>query len=121
MLKYDADLKYKARRLRKNMTDSERMLWSHLRGKQILNIQFYRQKPIGKYIVDFYAPRTKLVVEVDGSQHKEEIHAVKDVRRDEYLSECGLNVLRFNCRKVIKEIDAVLEIIRRTMLERLKD
>ena len=68
MLNYNANLKDKARQLRKNLTDSERALWSRLRNKQILNIQFYRQKPIGEYIVDFFAPRAKLVVEVDGSQ-----------------------------------------------------
>ena len=72
MLRYKDQLKHKARQLRKNMTDSERVLWSRLRGKQISDVQFYRQKPIGEYIVDFFAPRTKLVIEVDGSQHLEE-------------------------------------------------
>ena len=67
MLRYKRHLKGKARELRKNMTDSERVLWSRLRGKQLLGVQFYRQKPIGEFIVDFYAPKTKLVVEVDGS------------------------------------------------------
>jgi predicted RNase H-like HicB family nuclease len=57
-----------ARRLRSNMTDSEIVLCSRLRKKQIHNVQFYRQKPIGNYIIDFYAPAIKLVIEIDGSQ-----------------------------------------------------
>ncbi len=69
MLNYKANLKNKARQLRKSQTDSEKALWSRLRNKQLLGIQFYRQKPIGEHIVDFFAPKAKLVVEVDGSQH----------------------------------------------------
>jgi very-short-patch-repair endonuclease len=56
MLDYKANLKDKARQLRKNLTDSEKALWSRLRNKQLLGIQFYRQKPIGEPIVDFFAP-----------------------------------------------------------------
>jgi len=119
MLRYKAKLKQKARQLRKNMTDSERVLWYRLRGKQLLGVQFYRQKPIGKYIVDFYAPRTKLVVEVDGSQHMEDEHVEKDEHRDKYLAGVGLRVLRFNSREVLEETDAVLEIIHRTIAEQL--
>ena len=67
MLKYRNNLKPLARQLRLNMTDAEQKLWFQLRRKQILDIVFYRQKPIGNYIVDFYAPSQKLVVEVDGA------------------------------------------------------
>ena len=102
------------------MTDSERVLWSRLRGKQLLGVQFYRQKPIGNYIVDFFAAKMKLVVEVDGSQHMETNHAKKDKRRDEHLTSVGLAVLRFNSREVLTETDAVIEIIYRTMAKQLK-
>lgn len=71
MLEYSRNLKEPSRELRKEMTEAEQKLWGHLRRKQILDIQFYRQKPLGPYIVDFYAPAAKLVVEVDGSQHHE--------------------------------------------------
>ena len=57
MIKYNPNLKEKARRLRGETTDAERALWARLRGKQVLSVQFYRQKPIGNYIVDFYAPK----------------------------------------------------------------
>lgn len=121
MLSYNTNLKYKARQLRKNMTDSGRMLWLRLRGKQLIGVQFYRQKPIGNYIVDFYAPKTKLVVEVDGSQHIKKSHAENDRHRDDYLSKVGLKVLRFNGRQVLKEIDAVVEVIYRAMAQRLHE
>jgi very-short-patch-repair endonuclease len=120
MLRYRAQLKPKARQLRKHMTDSERVLWSRLRGKQLFEVQFYRQKPIGEYIVDFYAPRAKLVVEVDGSQHMAAEQAEKDDLRDAYLAAVGLRVLRFNSRDVLKETDAVVEVIYRTIAESLK-
>ena len=119
MLRYNAHLKNKARLLRKNMTDSERALWSRLRGKQILGVQFYRQKPIGDYIADFFAPKTKLVVEVDGSQHMDGRQAEKDEQRDEYLAAVGLMVLRFNSREVLQETDAVMTVIFGTIAERL--
>ena len=119
MLKYNPHLKDKARQLRKNLTDSEAALWSRLRYKQLLGIQFYRQKPIGEYIVDFFAPRARLVVEVDGAQHLGGDHALKDGNRDMYLVSLGLKVLRFNSREVLKESDAVVEAIYRTVGEQL--
>ena len=67
MLPYNTNLKQASQKLRREMTDAERRLWSRLRAKQILGVQFYRQKPVGNYIVDFYAPAANLVVEVDGS------------------------------------------------------
>jgi len=120
MLQYDRNLKHKARNLRKNMTETERLLWSRLRRKQILGVQFYRQKPIGNYIVDFYAPKAKLVVEVDGSQHFEAKHVEEDKRRDEYLTEQGLCVLRFNNLQVFQELDSVLEVIYETVMRNLE-
>ena len=120
MLKYNAALKQKARQLRQNLTDSERVLWSRLRGKQLLGVQFYRQKPLGNYIVDFYAPAAKLVVEIDGSQHLEGLQADKDRERDQNLGRLGLKVLRFNSRQVLKETEAVLEVIYQTIAARIE-
>lgn len=111
MLRYNGRHKQRARKLRITMTDPERLLWSKIKGKQILNIQFYRQKPIGNYIVDFYAPKANLVIEVDGSQHREETHKHKDAKRDAYLTMQGLKVLRFSNRQVMQETDAVLQRI----------
>jgi very-short-patch-repair endonuclease len=115
MLPYDAQLKKISQNLRREMTDAERRLWSRIRAKQILGIQFYRQKPIGNYIVDFYAPVAKLVVEVDGAQHFEAKNAEKDKLRTEFLERQGLTVLRFNNAQVLTQIeDVAAEIYRVT-------
>jgi len=66
MLSYNKELKGFSRTLRKNMTSAEKLLWSKIRGKQLKNCQFYRQKIIGNYIVDFFCPKANLVIEVDG-------------------------------------------------------
>jgi very-short-patch-repair endonuclease len=121
MLAYKVQLKDKARQLRKNMTESELALWSRLRGKQLCGVQFYRQKPIGQYIVDFYAPKGDLVVEVDGSQHRDSIHREKDKQRDEYLNGVGLRVLRFDSREVLLETDAVVEVNYGALADRVGD
>ena len=117
MLRYDPKLKSSARLLRKNLTESEKALWVRLRHKQLLDIQFYRQKPIGQYIVDFYAPKVKLVVEIDGSQHLQDDHLENDRRRAGYLGSLGLKVLRFNGREVLEESESVVEVIFRMMSE----
>ena len=117
MLKYNPNLKQTARRLREEMTHSEQMLWSRLRKKQLQSTQFYRQKPIGTYIVDFYAPKAKLVVEVDGSQHLGLEHKQNDEERDAYLTSSGLQVLRFGNMRVLQEIDAVVDAILQALVE----
>jgi very-short-patch-repair endonuclease len=78
MLFYDKKLKGLSQHLRVNMTDAENRLWSKLRRKQLRGHQFYRQKIIGKYIVDFYCPKANLVIELDGGQHYSERGKAKD-------------------------------------------
>ncbi|HHW76675.1 MAG TPA: endonuclease domain-containing protein [Xanthomonadaceae bacterium] len=119
MLKYNPKLKDNARTLRSGMTDCEQRLWSRLRGKQLLGVQFYRQKPIGDYIVDFYAPKAKLVVEVDGSQHLEPARMDHDRRRTAFLESQGLRVLRFDNRQVLQELGGVMEAIYRAMAKEI--
>ncbi len=119
MLKYNPRLKANARQLRQNLTDSEHVLWQKIRGKPISNLQFYRQKLIGPYIVDFYAPKAKLVIEIDGSQHFEPPHVEQDRERDEYIAKLGLMVLRINSRQVLKETEAVREFIYQAITKRM--
>jgi very-short-patch-repair endonuclease len=111
MLPYNRNLKELSRQLRGNMTDAERLLWVKIRKKQLNGYQFYRQKPIGDYIVDFYCPRAKLVVEVDGSQHFTEEITEYDRARDEYMNSLGLMVLRFINIDVMTHIEGVVERI----------
>lgn len=121
MLKYNQRLKALSRDLRNNLTDSERMLWSRLCRKQILGVPFYRQKPIGEYIVDFYAPKVSLVIEIDGSQHLDEAQMQKDKLRDEYLQGQGLEVLRFYNIDIFKNIEGVMEMIYGFVNQRVED
>ena len=120
MLKYNLNLKHIARSLRAEMTSSEQVLRSRLRKKQLQSTQFYRQKPIGTYIVDFYAPKAKLVVEVDGSQHLGLEHKQNDEERDAYLTSSGLQVLRFGNMRVLQEIDAVVGAILQALVGGVK-
>ena len=78
MQAYNPALKPFSRDLRNSMTDAEQLLWSRLRRKQILGVQFYRQKPLANYIVDFYCAAANVVIELDGSQHYEPEHRAKD-------------------------------------------
>ncbi len=111
MLPYNENLKQPSKQLRENMTDAERRLWAKIRMKQLKGYQFYRQKPIGDYIVDFFCPRVKLVIEVDGSQHFADEMTEYDRIRNEYLSSLGLRVLRFTNADVLAHIESVVERI----------
>ena len=97
------------------MTEAERYLWARLRMGQLKGCHFYRQKPIGEYIVDFYCPRAKLVVEVDGGQHFSDDGVEYDGVRDEYMKGVGLKVLRFSNSDVMKNINGVVESILENM------
>ena len=111
MLQYKKDLKPFSRQLRKNLTDAEKLLWSKIRCKQLKGCQFYRQKPISNFIVDFYCPKANLVIELDGGQHYAVDGRAKDKRRDEYMRKMGLKVIRFSDREVFDDIKAVTEKI----------
>jgi very-short-patch-repair endonuclease len=111
MLSYNKDIKQLSRNLRSNMTDAEMLLWSRLRGKQLKGLQFYRQKIIDNYIADFYCPKARLIIEVDGGQHYDIEGSEKDRGRDDYMAKTGITVLRFSNSEVLGNIEAVLELI----------
>ena len=95
------------------MTDAEVALWGKLRRKQLYNLPFYRQKPLGQFIVDFYCPSAGLVIEIDGGQHYTDEGVSRDVLRDVELSKMGLRVLRFSNLDVLCNMDGVIaEIVR---------
>lgn len=119
MLTYDKYLKGFARELRKNMPLAEMLLWSRLRGKQVLGQRFNRQKPLLNYIVDFYCHQAKLVIECDGSQHFEDEHELRDQKRDIFLSQQGLLVLRFDNAQIIAQIDSVMQEILNAVTDRI--
>lgn len=94
------------------MTDSEKLLWSRIRRKQLKGVQFYRQKIVGDYIVDFYCSSAKITIEVDGGQHFEPAAKLGGQRRDAYLSKLGFKVLRFLSWDVMKDVDNIVDQIR---------
>ena len=115
MIIYSSELKKHAQDLRKNMTDAEIKLWSAIRMKQLKGYQFYRQRVIGNYIVDFFCPRAKIVIEVDGSQHNEISAIENDRKRDKYMEIRGFKVLRYNDVEVLNNIQGVAESILSSM------
>ena len=111
MLPYNKSLKEYSRELRKNLTDAEKLLWAKVRNSQMKGYQFYRQKIIGNFIVDFYCPRANLIIEIDGGQHYSDGAKQKDVARDDFLKSSGLRVFRFSDREVFENLDGVMEKI----------
>jgi very-short-patch-repair endonuclease len=111
MLRYAKHLKEYSRQLRKNMTDAEKALWFKIRDRQLKGYLFNRQKPIGKFIVDFYSSKAKIVIEVDGGQHYSNSVKKEDASRDEFMKSFGLKVLRFSDREIFENLDGVLEKI----------
>lgn len=111
MLPYNRNLKPLARALRSNMTEAEQRLWYRLRRKQVLDLQFYRQKPLAGYIADFYCAAAKLVIELDGAQHLEAAAQERDQQRTAALQKLGLRVIRFDNRQVLLELEDVMSVI----------
>lgn len=100
-----------AKSLRKHATDTEQILWRHLRAKHFEGLKFRRQQPIGKYIVDFVCFEKKIVIELDGSQHAKPEKTKNDRIRDHWFEEQGFKVLRFWDNEVLTNMQGVLEII----------
>lgn len=103
-----------ARKLRRSATDVERKLWHRIRDKQIEDFRFRRQRPIGKFIVDFICIDARLIVELDGGQHAE--NALGDSKRTEFLESLGYKVVRFWNNEVIENMEGVLERLREELL-----
>jgi len=111
------NLTHRARDLRKNSTDAERLLWRHLKTKQLLGLKFRRQEQIGYYIVDFVCYEALLIVEADGGQHLE--GRENDEVRTQWLNSQGFRVLRFWNNDILLNVEGVLEVIRAGCLDRV--
>ena len=103
----------RAKALRKESTDAERLLWSRLRNRRLLGLKFRRQSPIGKYIVDFVCKERSLIIEIDGGQHQEQ--RASDATRTAWLGSCGFSVIRYWNNEVLEDIDSILESLRMTL------
>ena len=98
----------KRKKLRKNQTEPEKKLWQYLRNKQLKGNKFFRQYGIGEYIADFYCPKLKLVIEIDGESHFNDEAIEYDRIRTEYFNSLGIKVIRFTNTEVMKNIEGVL-------------
>ena len=104
-----------ARQLRRSETDAEKALWARLRNKQLEDVKFRMQQPLGTYIVDFVSFERKIIVEVDGGQHNEREARGRDEQRAAWLNERGYQVLRFWNNEVLVNMEGVLERIREVL------
>jgi len=107
------ELKHRRKELRNNGTSAEAVLWGYLKQKQLESRKFRRQHSIGKYIVDFYCPEEKLVIELDGENHFWEEGIDHDNTRNLYLHKKEIRVLRFENRWVFQDIEFVLSEIKK--------
>ena len=110
------DLLPRARKLRKNQTDAEKILWNKLRNRQIDGYKFRRQVPVGAYIVDFICMSVKLIIELDGGQHAEQQDY--DQKRTAYLETKSIQVIRFWNNDILTNVDGVLETLTLTLSQR---
>lgn len=110
-LPYNIDLKTFSRRLRTNSTLGEVLLWNQIKQGKISGYTFYRQKPIDRYIVDFYCRQLNLVIEIDGSVHQEDAILLNDIERQAVLEKHDLHFLRFDDALVRRNMDKVLNEI----------
>lgn len=104
-------------KLRRDATVPEKRFWQAVRGKQ-LGFKFRRQHGIGRYIVDFYCPERKLVIELDGASHFSEEARQYDAKRDAYIQELGIRVLRFNNIDIMQNLEGVLQAVLSALAER---
>lgn len=116
-LPYDKNLKEFSRYLRNNSTLSEVLLWNQLKAAQMMGYTFNRQKPLDRFIVDFYCKPLHLVIEIDGSTHDEEVSPLKDEKRQKILEDLGLSFLRFNDKDIKTNMRNVLNTIENYILD----
>jgi very-short-patch-repair endonuclease len=110
-------LKSRRKELRTKGTAAEAVLWKHLQ-KRMLGKKFRRQESIGPYIVDFYCPECRLIVELDGAPHVGFLAGEYDDDRTKYLEQYGMKIIRFENRVLYDSPEAVLETIKQVLIER---
>lgn len=111
----------KARVLRENETDTEKILWEKLKNKQLGGFKFRRQHPISLYIADFYCHKLKLIIEIDGGYHYTKEQIPKDNERTKILEFNGVRVIRFSNQEILSNIEKVLEKIQTYFPERSRE
>ena len=111
------ELKETRRHLRKNQTYTEKIVWMYLRNRQMEGYKFRRQYSVDKFVIDFYCPKLKLAIEIDGSIHNEPDQKEYDVKRQEYLETFGIKFLRLTNEEINGNPNAAFEKIEKTIEE----
>lgn len=119
MIKYESKNLNNARNLRRNMTPQEGKLW-HLFLKNY-NIKFYKQRLVGSYIIDFYCPKARLAIELDGSQHRIGDNIDYDLVRTQYLDSIDIKVIRYSNIDIDKNLEGVVIDIKQIVEQRIKE
>jgi len=115
------DIFKKAKELRRYETEAEKRLWGKLCRNQMLGLQFRRQHPINRFIVDFYCVKIKLVIEVDANIHEIPENKVYDIGRSQVLNDFGITVIRFSNNHITDDIDNVLKLIEENVNQLIKE
>ena len=106
------------RTLRRNQTDAEKKLWAILRNRKLAGVKFKRQFPVGRYILDFYAPAYGLGIEADGGQHYGDEYKQRDEIRTRELIKLGVEIVRFSDRDILTNMEGVYATIERLLNNR---
>lgn len=104
-------LKPRRRELRQSTTPAEIKIWNIIRNRKINNLKFIRQYSVGFYILDFYCPKIRLAIEIDGGQHNDPDQKEYDEERTKYLNNLDIKVIRFWNSDVIKNIEGVYQVV----------
>ena len=110
--------KEKRRRLRNAIPDAEVILWSRLKGRQLLGCKFRRQHSVGAFVIDFYSPEIRLAIELDGDSHFREGAREYDEQRTQFIERFGIGIVRILNSDVCDNLDGVLEMIGNEVLNR---
>lgn len=106
------ELNERRQQLREEMTNAELLLWQQLKNKQLLGFKFRRQFSVGAYVIDFYCPKIKLAIEIDGVTHSTSEEIEYDKQRQEEIEIIGIQFLRFTNEMIFNDLDKVLDKIR---------
>jgi cyclase len=105
-----------AKKLRRNRTEAENILWENIRHKKLNGLKFRRQHPIGDYIIDFYCHDKKLGIEVDGEIHQKKEHKMNDLQRTSELNQLGIQIIRFTNNEILDE----MKMVKKKILDSIK-
>jgi very-short-patch-repair endonuclease len=113
--------KEKRRHLRNTMPDAEVILWSRLKGRQLLGCKFRRQFSVGAFVMDFYSPEIRLAVELDGDSHFREGAREYDQQRTQFIERFGIRIVRVLNSDIYDNLDGILEMIGNEVLKRREE